>query len=72
MANKNGAANMADDAYLRAAVSAVLLGTPFVSLVDAVHRQAAEEAASKVVNIADMRRKLRPSAPNGVETDVWH
>jgi hypothetical protein len=61
---------MADDAYLRAAVSAVLLGTPFVSLIDAVHRQAAEEAAAKVVNIADMRRKLRPPALNGVETDA--
>jgi hypothetical protein len=61
---------MADDAYLRAAVSAVLLGTPFVSLIDAVHRQAAEEAAAKVVSIADMRRKLRPSALNGVETDA--
>jgi hypothetical protein len=53
------------DAYLRAAASAELLGTPFVSLVDAVHRQAEEEAAAKVVNFADMRRKLRPSALSG-------
>ena len=49
-----------EDAYLRAAVSAKLLGTPFVSLVDAVHRQAAEAAAANVVSISDMRRKLRP------------
>jgi len=54
---------MSEDAYLRAAVSAKLLGTPFVSLVDAVHRQAEEEAAAKVVSIADMRRKLRPPPP---------
>jgi hypothetical protein len=54
---------MADDAYLRAAVSAELLGTPFMSLVDAVHRQAEEEAAAKVVSFADMRRKLRPPPP---------
>jgi hypothetical protein len=61
---------MADDAYLRAAVLAELLGTPFMSLVDAVHRQAEEEAAAKVVSFADMRRKLRPSALNGVKTDA--
>jgi hypothetical protein len=61
---------MADDAYLRAAVSAVLLGTPFVSLVEAAHRQAEEEAAAKVVSIADFRRKLRPPALNGVKTDA--
>jgi hypothetical protein len=54
---------MADDAYLRAAKAAELLGTPFVSLVDAVHRQAEEEAAAKVVSFADMRRKLRPPPP---------
>jgi hypothetical protein len=48
------------DAYLRAAASAELLGTPFVSLVDAVHRHADEEAAANVISLADMRRKLRP------------
>jgi hypothetical protein len=59
-----------EDAYLRAAASAALLGTPFLSLVDAVYRQADEEAAAKVISLAEMSRTLRPSAPNGVETDA--
>jgi hypothetical protein len=59
-----------EDAYLRAAVSAALLGTPFKTLADTAREMMAKEAAAKVVSIADMRRKLRPSAPNGVETDA--
>jgi hypothetical protein len=39
----------------------MLKGRPFESLVDACRRQAAEEEAAKVVNFAEMRRKLRPS-----------
>jgi ADP-ribose pyrophosphatase YjhB (NUDIX family) len=38
----------------------MLTGEPFETLVDACRRQAAEEAAAKVVNLADMRTKLRP------------
>lgn len=48
------------DAYLQAACSAALFGTPFKTLADAAREQAAEEAARKVVSFADMRRKLRP------------
>jgi hypothetical protein len=48
------------DAYVRGAIGAMLTGRPFESLVDACRRQASEEAAAKVVNFADMRRKLRP------------
>jgi hypothetical protein len=49
------------DAYVRAAAGAMLTGEPFETLVDACRRQAAEEAAAKVVSLADMRTKLRPS-----------
>ena len=49
------------DAYVRAATGAMLTGEPFKSLADACHRQAAEEAAAKIVSLADMRVKLRPS-----------
>jgi hypothetical protein len=50
------------NAYERAATRATLLGTPFESLADYVHRMAAEEeAAAKVVSFADMRAKLRPA-----------
>ena len=49
------------DAYVRAATGAMLTGEPFETLVDACRRQAAEEAAAKVVSLADMRAKLRPS-----------
>jgi hypothetical protein len=45
------------DAYVRAATGAMLTGTPFETLVDACHRQDAEEAAAKVVQFADWRRK---------------
>jgi hypothetical protein len=48
------------DAYVRAATRATLLGTPFECFVDYVRRIAAEEAAAKVINLADMRAKLRP------------
>jgi dihydroxyacid dehydratase/phosphogluconate dehydratase len=48
------------DAYVRAATGAMLTGQPFESLADACRRQAAEEAAAKVVSFADMRTKLRP------------
>ena len=48
-------------AYVRAARAAMLRGAPFETLVDACRRQAAEEAAAKVVSLADMRAKLRPS-----------
>jgi hypothetical protein len=50
------------DAYVRAATGAMLTGKPFETLVDACRRQAAEEAAAKVVSFADMRTKLRPLA----------
>jgi len=49
------------DAYVRAATRAMLTGKPFETLVDACRRQAAEEAAAKVVSFADMREKLRPA-----------
>ena len=45
---------------MRAANRANLLGTPFECLADYIHRIAAEEAAAKVVNFAEMRAKLRP------------
>jgi hypothetical protein len=50
------------DAYARAAARALLTGEPFETLVDACRRQAAEEAAAKVVDLADFRAKLRPPA----------
>ena len=49
------------NAYLRAATEAMLTGAPFETLVDACRRQAAEQAAAKVVSLADMREKLRPA-----------
>jgi len=49
-------------AYVRAANRATLLGKPFESLADYVHRIAAEEPAAKVVSFSDMREKLRPPA----------
>jgi hypothetical protein len=48
------------NAYVRAATYAMLSGKPFESLADACRRQAAEEAAAKVVSLADMRARLRP------------
>jgi hypothetical protein len=50
------------EAYIQAAQRATLLGTPFETLADAVHRHAAEEAAAKIVPLADWREKLRPLA----------
>jgi hypothetical protein len=47
-------------AYLRAAAAAMLTGKPLETLVDICRRQAAEEAAAKIVSLADMRAKLRP------------
>jgi hypothetical protein len=49
------------NAYVRAATVAMLTDTPFETLVDVCRRQAAEEAAAKVVSFADMRARLRPS-----------
>jgi hypothetical protein len=49
------------NAYVRAATGAMLTGEPFETLVDACRRQAAEEAAAKVVSLADKREKLRPA-----------
>jgi hypothetical protein len=49
------------DAYVRAATGAMLTGQPFESLADACHRQAAEEAAAKVVQFEAWREKLRPA-----------
>jgi hypothetical protein len=46
----------------RAATHAILTGKPFETLVDACRRQAAEEAATKIVQFGDWRMKLRPSA----------
>jgi hypothetical protein len=51
------------DAYVRAATGAMLTGKPFETMVDVCHRQAAEEAAAKVVSFADWREKLRPAVP---------
>jgi hypothetical protein len=48
------------DILLRAAREAMLGGRPCESLVDFYQRQAAEEHAAKIVNLADWRRKLRP------------
>ena len=52
----------AEEAYMRAAYRATLLGEPFESLADYVHRIAAEEAAAKILPLADWRDKLRPPA----------
>jgi hypothetical protein len=49
------------DAYVRAATGAMLTGTPFESMVEAIRRHAVEEAAAKVVSFADWRAKLRPA-----------
>jgi hypothetical protein len=48
------------EAYIRAAAAAMLTGAPFESLADACRRRAAEDAAAKIVSLADMRKKLRP------------
>jgi hypothetical protein len=48
-------------AYVRAATGAMLTGKPFETLVDACQRQAAEEAAAKIVNFASWRARLRPA-----------
>jgi hypothetical protein len=53
------------DAYVRAAPGAMLT-KPFETLVDACRRQAVEDAAAKVVNFADMRKKLRPDVTQEV------
>ena len=49
------------DAYVRAATRALLTGAPFESLADWAARAKAEEATAKVVDLADMRRRLRPA-----------
>jgi hypothetical protein len=46
---------------------AMLLGRPFESLADWAARDLAEKVAAKVVNFADMRAKLKPSAPRMTE-----
>jgi hypothetical protein len=53
---------MDQEAYYRAAAAAALFDTPFETLVDVVRKQAAEEAAAKVVSLASWREKLRPVA----------
>jgi hypothetical protein len=49
------------DEYAHAAASAALCGTPFESLADWAAQRKAEEEAAKVVNLADMRMRLRPA-----------
>lgn len=49
------------DAYVRAATAAMLTGKSFETLVDSCRRQAAEEAAAKVVSFADVRARLQKS-----------
>jgi hypothetical protein len=49
------------EAYVRAATGAMLTGKPFETFVDACRRQAAEEAAAKIINFADWRARLRPA-----------
>ena len=56
----------AEEAYMRAANRANLLGEPFESLADWAARAIAAEAAAKVVSFADMREKLRPPATAAV------
>ena len=51
----------AQEAYVRAAHRAILLGRPFETLADWTARVIAAEAAAKVVSFADMREKLRPA-----------
>ena len=48
------------DSYVRAATGAMLTGKPFESLVDACHRQAEEEAATKVVSFATCAQNSGP------------
>ena len=55
-----------DRATVRAAAGAMLTGKPFETLADACRRQAAEEAAAKIVSMADMRVKLRQDAATDV------
>lgn len=50
------------DTYVRAATGAMLTGEPFETLVDACRRQAAEDAAAKVVDFAYWHKKLHPPA----------
>jgi|GEM_PF-4829763 len=57
---------MADDAYLHAARSAALFGTPFESLSSWATRTIAEKESAKVVSFADYRRNLRPPEPRGL------
>lgn len=47
--------------YKQAAERALLTGSPFKSLVDAVREQAAREAAAKVVDLKAARARLRPT-----------
>ena len=55
------------NAYVRAATGAMLTGKPFETLVDACQRQAAEEAAAKIVQFAEWRLRLRPPATIATE-----
>jgi len=45
----------------------MLTGQSFESLADWAAQQKAEEAAAKVVSLADMRAKLRPPATTAAE-----
>jgi hypothetical protein len=46
--------------YERAAIAAIIDDRPFPTIVDDVRRQAAEQYSGKVIDLAEMRRKLRP------------
>jgi hypothetical protein len=50
----------AEEAYVRAANRANLLGEPFETLADWAARTIAAEAAAKILPFADWREKLRP------------
>jgi hypothetical protein len=53
------------DEYAHAAASAALFGAPFESLADWAAERRAKEDAAKVIDLADMRMKLRPSGSGG-------
>jgi hypothetical protein len=48
------------DSYVRTVTAAMLRGQPLESFADACRRHADEEAAAKVVSLADWRARLRP------------
>jgi len=52
----------AEEAYMRAAYRATLLGEPFETLADWAARAIAAEAAAKVIHLSDIRAKLSAEA----------